>query len=153
MPWSGKVYTLMREIELKPSRWLGALLAVVVVLAVVALGLAAMPVSAKLAGTMVVFGVAASAARGALRKETLRLRPDGRLQGRDAAGEWRDVEVLGDSFVSPALVVLRYRLENAPTRSLALLSDSGTADDLRRLRASLRWARHTRSGTSSPGAG
>ena len=143
----------MREIELKPSRRLGVLLAGMAALAVLAIGLVEVPPAAMVAMTLAVVGLAAWGGRRALRQGSLRLTPDGGLQGRDAAGEWQDVEVLGDSFVSPALVVLRYRMEGEAPHSLVLLPDSGNADDLRRLRVSLRWARRTRSGTSSPDAG
>jgi toxin CptA len=83
----------------------------------------------------------------------LRIAGDGRLQARDDTGEWRDAEVLGDSFVSTALIVLRYRIGGSPARSLTLLPDSADADDLRRLRVSLRWTRRTRSDTASRDAG
>jgi toxin CptA len=78
---------------------------------------------------------------------------DGSLQGLDEAAEWREVEVLGDSFVATGLIVLRYRIGDQSARSLTLLPDSASADDLRRLRVSLRWIRRTRSDTSSPDAG
>ncbi len=143
----------MREIELKSSRLMGMLQAGMAMLAFVAIGLAELPAWAQWAAALAVASLVAWGARRASRKETLRLAPAGRLQGRDATGEWRDVEVLGDSFVSPVLVVLRYRMEGESPRSLTLLPDSADTDDLRRLRVSLRWARHTRSDTSSPDAG
>jgi toxin CptA len=147
------VYTLMHEIELKPSRRLGLLLAAMAALALLAVGLAAMPVAAKLGAAIAVISLVVWGWRGRSRTGRLRLVPDGGLQGCVAAGEWHDVEVLDDSFVSPVLVVLRLRMEGEPPRSLALLSDCAAADDLRRLRVWLRWARRTHSDTSSPGAG
>jgi toxin CptA len=146
------VYTLMREIEPKPSRLLGLLLAGMAALALGAIGHAAVPAALQLGSATVVLGLAAVGWRRASQLAPLRLMADGRLQGLDEAGEWRDVEVLGDSFVSPTLVVLRYRMDGQSPRSLVLLPDSADADELRRLRVSLRWARHTRSDTSSPGA-
>ncbi|MFN3715444.1 MAG: hypothetical protein ACK4R8_01840, partial [Thiobacillus sp.] len=53
----------------------------------------------------------------------------------------------------PAMIVMRYQLPGARARSLTLLPDSASSDDFRRLRASLRWARRTRSDTSSPDEG
>jgi len=66
--------------------------------------------------------------------------------------EWCDVEVLGDSFVSTGLIVLRYRMAGK-MRILTLLPDSADTDALRRLRVSLRWAPRTHSDTAFPDAG
>jgi toxin CptA len=146
------VYTLMREIKLKPSRRLGLLLTGMAALALLAIGLAALTAGMQLVMGAMVIGLAAWGWLQARPVASLRIAGDGRLQGLDASAEWRDAEVLGDSFVSPALIVLRYRMEGQ-VRSLTLLPDSAGADDLRRLRVSLRWTRHTRLDTSSPGAG
>ena len=143
----------MREIELKPSRRLGLLLAGMLLLALAALYLAALPGGLQVALVLLITGFSAWRWRRISTMERLRIAADGRLQCLDEAGEWRAAEVLGDSFVSTALIVLRYRIEGRPARSLILLPDSAAADDLRRLRVSLRWARHTRSDTSSPDAG
>ncbi len=143
----------MRGIELKPSRRLGLLLLGMTVLALVAIHLAAMPGAIRLALGAAAIGLGVWGWRQARRTEALRVAADGRLQCLDDAGEWRDVEVLGDSLVSPALIVLRYRVADKRVRSLALLSDSADADDMRRLRVSLRWTRRIRSDTSSPDAG
>jgi toxin CptA len=91
--------------------------------------------------------------RRALPIASLRIAADGRLQCLDDTAEWCDAEVQGDSFVSTALIVLRYRLAGQPMRTLTLLPDSAGPDDLRRLRVALRWARRTRSDTASPDAG
>ncbi|MDP2057024.1 MAG: hypothetical protein Q8K35_04590 [Thiobacillus sp.] len=143
----------MRKIELKPSRRLGLLLAGMLLLAQAAVYLAALPGSLQLTLGMAVVGLAVWGWRRALPMESLRIAADGRLQCLDDTAEWRDAEVLGDSFVSTALIVLRYRTAGCPVRILALLPDSADADDLRRLRVSLRWSRRTRSDTVSPGAG
>ncbi len=143
----------MRGIELKPSRRLGLLLLGMTVLALVAIHLAAMPGAIRLALGAAAIGLGVWGWRQARRTEALRVAADGRLQCLDDAGEWRDVEVLGDSLVSPALIVLRYRVADKRVRSLALLSDNADADDMRRLRVSLRWTRRIRSDTSSPDAG
>jgi toxin CptA len=147
------VYTLMREIELKPSRRLGLLLAAMAALALFAIGLAALPLVVQLGLGVVVIGLVAWGGRRARRPRIrLRIAADGRLKCLDEAMEWRDAEVLGDSFVSAGLIVLRYRTAGK-ARSLTLLPDSAGPDDLRRLRVALRWARRTRSDTASPGAG
>lgn len=144
----------MREIELKPSRLLGLLLLVMAALALAAIRLAVLPVAVQLALGAVVTGLSAWGWRQARCTEALRMTTDGRLQCRDEQqGGWADVEIMGDSLVSPALIVLRYRASGKRVRSLTLLPDSADADDLRRLRVSLRWARRTRSDTASQDGG
>jgi toxin CptA len=147
-----KVYTLMHEIELKPSRRLGLFLLGMTVLALAAIGLAALPAAVRLATGAAVAGLAAWGWRRARCVASLRIVTDGRLQCLDGTAEWRDFEVRGDSFVSTGLIVLRYRMAKQ-VRSLTLMSDSASADDLRRLRVSLRWTRRTRSDTAFPDAG
>lgn len=141
----------MREIELKPSRRLGLLLAGMLLLALAAVILAALQGGLQLALGMTVTGLGVWGWRQARPMARLRIAADGRLQCLDDA-EWRDAEILGDSFVSIGLIVLRYRVAGK-VRTLTLLPDSASTDDLRRLRVSLRWTRRTRSDTASPGAG
>ena len=144
----------MREIELKPSRLLGLLLAGMALLALIAIYLAALPGSVQLGLGVAVAGLTGwSWRRQVSQPACLRIAMDGSLQSLDEAAEWREAEVLGDSFVATGLIVLRYRTGDQPARSLTLLPDSAPADDLRRLRVSLRWRRRTRSDTSSPDAG
>jgi len=146
----------MREIELKPSRRLGLLLLGMATLALAAIALAALPVVVRLILGVIVIGLAAWGWRRARPLAILRIAADGRLQCLDDTMEWHDAEVLGDSFVSTGLIVLRYRTAGTQVRILTLLpdsADSADSDGLRRLRVSLRWARRTRSGTASPDAG
>ncbi len=140
----------MHEIELKPSRLLGLLLAGMGVLALAAIYFASLPVGQQWALACAGLGLAGWGWQRMKEPIRLRIMADGRLQGLSDAETWRDVEVLGDSFVSIGLIVLRYRCEGQALRSLTLLPDSAPADDLRRLRVSLRWIRRTRSDTSSP---
>lgn len=122
-------------------------------LALLAVGLAALPAGWQLALGAGVIGLVIWAARRAAPITRLRIGADGGLQCQDAAGEWQAMAVLGDSFVSPVLIVLRYRDEDGAVRTRTLLPDSAAADELRRLRVSLRWARRTRSDTTAPGGG
>jgi len=142
----------MHEIELKPSRRLGLLLRGMAALALLAVGLAALPVPVRLTLGVIVIGLAVWGERRSRPGARLRVAADGRLQCLDEAMEWRDAAVLGDSFVSTGLIVLRYRMAGK-VRTLTLLPDSAEAEDLRRLRVSLRWAPRTRSDTAFPGAG
>ncbi len=143
----------MREIELKPSRSLGLLLLGMALLVLVAIYLAALPATIQVGLGGTVTGLSAWGWRQACSLDALRMTPGGQLQCPDELSEWHDVEVLGDSLVSLGLIVLRYRLPAKRMRTLVLLPDSAEADDLRRLRVSLRWASHTRSDTASPDAG
>jgi toxin CptA len=147
------VYTLMREIELKPSRLLGLLLLGMAAVALTAIQFAALPDTVQLALGSIVIGLSVAGWRKTRCPEALRMTADGRLQRTDDQGEWRDVEVLRDSLASPALIVLRYRTSARHVRSLTLLPDSASPDNLRRLRVMLRWARRIRSDTASPDAG
>lgn len=143
----------MRQIELRPSRRLGWLQAGMTLLALAAVWLAALPPGPQVAATLALVGYVLYGRRRRAPWPLLRIAADGRLQARDPAGDWGDIETLADSFVSPALIVLRYRQAGGRVRSLTLLADSAAADDLRRLRVSLRWGRRTRSDTSFPDAG
>ena len=143
----------MREIELKPSRRLGLLLLAMTALALLAIGQAALPAIARLALGAIVIGLGLRGWQRAAPTMSLRIAADGRLQYLDDTAEWRDAEVLDNSFVSTALIVVRYRTADRQLRTLTLLPDSADADALRRLRVSLRWARRTRSDTSFPDAG
>jgi toxin CptA len=147
------VYTLMREIEIKPSHRLGLLLAGMLLPALAALYLAVLPGSLQLLLGVTVTGLGVWGWQRTRPPVRLRIAADGRLQCLDAADEWREAEILGDSFVSTALIVLRYRVAGEPVRTLTLLPDSAAVDDLRRLRVSLRWTRRIRSDTASRDAG
>ncbi len=152
MSQNRKVYTCMHEIELKPSRLLGLLLAAMAGLATWALARAALPDVARWGMAGAVIALAAWGAWQSCPRVRVRRLNDGRVQVADAAGDWSDVEVLNDSFVSPLLIVLRYRVGGGPAKRLVLLPDSADADALRRLRVSLRWPPRTRSDTACPGA-
>ncbi|MFP5382044.1 MAG: protein YgfX [Gammaproteobacteria bacterium] len=143
----------MREIELKPSRLLGVLLAGMGALALAVLARVTLPEGLWPVLAGVILLIAGWGAWRSRPRERLRRLADGRLQVSDEAGDWHDVEVLGDSFVSPLLIVLRYRIGGRKARSLVLLPDSADAEALRRLRVSLRWRPRTRSDTGFPDAG
>jgi toxin CptA len=143
----------MREIELKPSRLLGLLLVGMALLALAAIYFSTLPDGVQWALALAGLGLGGWRWQRLNQPARLRIAADGRLQGLGNAGEWCEVEVLGDSFVSTGLIVLRYRLDGQALPSLTVLPDSAPADDLRRLRVALRWIRRTRSGTSFPDAG
>lgn len=138
----------MYKIEPKPSRLLGLLLLGMTALSLAAIYLAAIPAVIQMLTGLAVIGLSVWGWRRARFMEVLRMTADGMLQCQNEQAEWREVEVQGDSLVSPALIVLRYRFETQRIRTQVLLPDSAGAEDLRRLRVSLRWARHTRSDTA-----
>jgi toxin CptA len=152
------VYTLMQEIELKPSRYLRAGLLLALGLCFWALSQAALPVGIQFAlGTLASAGMLWQWRRN-IRLPVLRVTIDGGLQCRDAAGDWQDLALEDDSFVSSWLLVLRYRkIDTGGTGSsvtaLTLWPDSAAAGDLRRIRVALRWAPRTRWDTSDPDGG
>ena len=144
---------VMTEIELKRSVWLMALMLAMCLLAGVSIALAHLPV-------LIQMTLAASLLSAmiyciwTMRKPLpgLRIKPDGQIQLSVANGEWQYAEPIPGSFVSPGLSVVRLRTKHA-RHSLILLPDSATADKLRRLRLSLRWAPRTRLDTAFPDAG
>ena len=141
------------EIELKRSSVLLVLQLVMGLLAALAIGLAELSGALKIVLAVMLLGSLAWAVfqwRQPL--PGLRLLANGRIQIEDRQGAWRDAEILPGCFVSPGLSVVRLRCGDA-TRRLVLLPDSGPADDMRRLRLSLRWAPRTHSDTAFPGAG
>ena len=143
----------MHPIELKPSRLMGLLLGGMTLLALSALYLAVLPVVVHgLLGLAVVL-IAARAWQRSRVPEVLRIAADGGLQCRNEQAEWKEIEILGDSLVTRYMIVLRYRVPGTRVQTRVLMADSAAADELRRLRVSLRWARHTRSDTTSPDAG
>src|SRR5512139_3570878 len=111
----------MREIELKPSRRLGLLLLGGAALALVAIHLAEVPRGIALVLSVAVIGLGLWGWQRAAPTISLRIAADGRLQCLDDAAEWCDVEVLGDSFVSTALIVVRCRTADRQVRTLTLL--------------------------------
>lgn len=143
----------MRDLEPKPSRRLGLWLAALLALALASIALADLLLGVQLALAAVILILGAWGWRRASILPALRLGADGGLQGLDDAGTWHPLEVQGDSFVSPALVVLRYGVGAGRARALTLLPDSLPPEDWRRLRVSIRWTPRTRSDTSFPDAG
>lgn len=80
----------------------------------------------------------------------LELDQDGafRLRRNDA---WLPAHLL-DAFVTPALTVLRLRLENGKSVALTLLPDNLDKDDFRRLRVNLKWGGRTPPDIPAPAA-
>lgn len=136
-------------ITLKPSPRLAWLLGIAHAAAAGAVSVLELP------AWLTVALVVALAAHGVL--QTLRLallrRADavvaveaGRASGvpfRTRNGTWQAAQLLGSTYVSPALTVLNLKPVGARrARHVVILPDAVDADDFRRLRVWLRWGRH-----------
>jgi len=135
------------DLALRPSgralAWLFALHA-----GVLALTLAAVPPGAPMVALAA--GVAASwfwtrrhpaFGHGPRALARLTWQADGSWRVQDAAGRASEAELLGDSLVHDALLVLNFRLKDGVRRSRAVLGDEADEESLRRLRARLALAR------------
>ena len=144
---------VMTEIELKRSVWLIVLMLAMCLLAGVSITLAHLPVWIQLILAAGLFSMTIYTL-WTMRKPLpdVRIQSDGQIQLSVAHGEWQSTELMPSSFVSPGLSVVRLRTKHA-THRLTILAHSGTADELRRLRLSLRWAPRTHLDTAFPGAG
>lgn len=81
---------------------------------------------------------------------TIEVGAQGEFRCHVASGEWQEMTVLGDSFVTPWLTVLNLRHPGRWRAQRAiLLSDSADAEMLRRLRVWLRWGSLVVPGTVS----
>lgn len=141
------------QFELKPSLKLAGLLVVAHVLALAAawVSLAGWP------QYLVDFGVLLSGAaclaevlhRSSRAAVALELHVDGRASWRDRNGAWHEGRLVGDHFVSAALVVLRLDQTGRGRKWLVLMADSALPEDFRRVRVWLRWRREEDSGGSA----
>lgn len=93
--------------------------------------------------TSLAFSVRYQVSRSAMGALTaLELRPDGSAAVEDRQGRWREVRILGSSFVSPVLTILNVAVAGGRLpRSLVVAPDALPADEFRRLRVWLRWRR------------
>ncbi|MEK7360902.1 MAG: protein YgfX [Pseudomonadota bacterium] len=63
----------------------------------------------------------------------------GHARWQDGAGQWREAEILTNSYTSDWLVVVNLGGSDQSRLALVLLPDCAAADELRRLRVWLRW--------------
>jgi len=69
----------------------------------------------------------------------LELNATGAVRCQDGLGQWQETRVLPGSYVSAWLIVMNLDKDGKRGYSLVLLPDSAAAEELRRLRAWLRW--------------
>ena len=73
---------------------------------------------------------------------------------RTRATDWRDARILCTSCVTPSLTVLNLRVEGSRfARHVLLVSDNVAAEDHRKMRVLLRWARPKALELDKPGSG
>ena len=133
------------QIDLRPFLWLASVLGVVhaLALASVWVSLEGWPRYLGVCGVLI---SAAECLRGALRRTSrsavsLELLEDGQASWKDRGANWHAGKLGEDNFVSVALVVMQLNQTLGGRKWLVLAADSGASEDLRRLRAWLRWRR------------
>lgn len=127
----------MLILRVRPSRRYRWAHGVAHLLAAVALGWAALPLTVQCLGLLALAGHLLW--RRLPGERRLRCGDDGQLAV--ASGDtWQSVTLCPDSQVLPWLIVLRYRPAQARyARTLPILGDSLPPEDFRRLRVWLRW--------------
>ncbi len=130
-------------VSLRPSRIL-ALALTVAAAAALASAWISLPTPAFLpvaAGIGLAWGwnFAQALQRGKTGLRTLELDVEGGFRWQDAWGRWHEAEILPGSYVSGWLIVVILRASGQRRRSLVLLPDTAATEELRRLRAWLRW--------------
>ena len=88
-------------------------------------------------GIILAWGWHLAQARSAVR--ILELSETGAVRYQDGRGLWQEADILPGSYVSVWLIVVMLGRGGRRARPLVLLADSAAAEDLRRLRAWLRW--------------
>ena len=132
------------DLELRPSRRLGAALFVMHALALAAAASVPMhPVALAAVAATVLTSFIVHFRRHATLMGSRALRrivwtSDGHWRIKDGAGLEQDAELEPEPTVHPSLIVLRFKGADGVPRVALLLADSGDSEVLRRLRARLR---------------
>ena len=131
------------RVSLRPSALLASLLILVHVLALGALtvSLEGLPLALSAAG--VVFSALGTAGEALQRWRdspmAIELRDDGRAAWRDRGEQWHETGLAPGGYVSPWLVILPLEGSGGRRKWLVIGPDAAPGEDLRRLRAWLRW--------------
>ncbi len=145
---------VLTQIELKHSVWLWVAIGMMVLMATMSIAMASLESIWQVLLAALVLAASGWGVWKARRPlPNLQLKSNGQIQLSVAGADWSTAEVLPGCFVSPFLTVVRLRTAEAKIYRLTLLSDSASAQHLRRLRVSLRWASHTHSDTAFQDAG
>jgi len=150
---------LVQRIPISPSVRLAAALCATHLAAAVLVWLAPIPVLGKavfalaLAASLVYFLARDAALHAADAIVALEVKDGGEILFQTRGGDWVESELLGASYVSPRLTIIRLRPRGRwRARRVILVPDNVDANDFRRLRIWLRW-RHAGGRTEQPLAG
>jgi hypothetical protein len=126
-------------LTIRPSRFLALALTAMAVAALACawIGLPRPAFVAVGLGIILAWGWHLALAKATVRE--LELKATGEVRCRDGQGLWQDAEILAGSYVSNWLIVVILGAGGRRLHPLVLLPDSAAGDDLRRLRAWLRW--------------
>jgi hypothetical protein len=130
------VFPLPLGVTVKPSRRLRLGIGALHLLATGALWLAVLPLTAQLAGTLLLLLSLVLATRPAP-ETTLRGKADGTLEIRHH-DSWQAIGPVSPSLVLPFITILPLRSQDRP-RYLVILEDSLPPEDFRRLRVWIQW--------------
>jgi hypothetical protein len=134
------------RLNLRPSRYLGVVIAVFHLLGLISLWVCSLPLGVKLPLAMAVLGsFALNLTRyGNLRRswfiEQVCHTADGRWLVRTADGREHSVRLLR-SYVHPVVLILQFSLGRFSRHSVVVLPDSADPEEIRRLRVWLRTAK------------
>lgn len=130
------------SLALRPSRALALALTLMAATALACawISLPALAFAPIAAGIVLAWGwhCAQALQWGAGAARALELGTQGGVRLEDGRGAWQEAEMLPDSYVSGWLIVMNMT-NGGRRRSLVLLPDAASAEDLRRLRVWLRW--------------
>lgn len=130
-------------VSLRPSRVLALALTLVAGAALACTWLslprlAFLPAAAGIAMAWI-WHLAPALQRGRRAVRALQLAGNGDARWQDGSGLWNEAAIQPGSYVSNWLVVVNLGTPGRRGRSLVLLPDAATAEELRRLRVWLRW--------------
>lgn len=145
----------MLRVDLRPSYQLALIQVTAHAASGVVTILLHVPLAAKLAisfliGVSLVHALSHHAfRRGSSALVAIELRENGTIAVQTRDGTWRDVHMLGTSYVTPLLTVLNMKLDGFRfTRHLVVMPDMIEADDYRQLRVRLRWKKKPAEGAT-----
>lgn len=143
------MFPLPLTITVAPSRYLPWGLLAPHSLALGAAWQAQLPISVKIALSLLLLASTSMNFRRRAAPVGLRCDKDGQLTLHDH-GEWHPLTLAATPVLLPVLTLLRLRRAGQKTRSLLILPDSLPEEDFRRLRVWLRWIRRANETDSAP---
>ena len=131
------------SVSLRPSRVFALALTVTAGTALACVWISLTPLAFLLAAAGIVltwaWHLAQALQLGRFALRALELNEQGNARCQDGTGRWQEFEILPGSYVSGCLTVVILGASGRRRRALVVLPDCAASDDLRRLRAWLRW--------------